>query len=107
MEPGKVFRTILLVLFIMFLGLYISSQAGLIDYQARNKTLMTEKAIKEFENDIKSGKDVNIKKYIEDKDKKYNNGLSKVTLKVSNGIGECVDGILKFFFKKVEKAMNS
>ena len=107
MEPGKIFKTILLVLFIMFIGLYFSSQAGLIDYQARNKTLMTEEAIKEFESDIKKGKNVDIKKYIEDSNRKYNNGLSKATLKVSNGIGKCVDGILKFFFKKVEKAMNS
>ena len=107
MEPGKIFRTILLILFIMFIGLYTSAQAGLIDYQARNKTLMTEEAIKEFESDIKNGKNVDIKKYVVDKNKKYDNGLSKATLKVSNSIGNCVDGILKFFFKKMEKVINN
>lgn len=107
MEPGKIFRSTLLVLFIMFIGLYTSAQVGLIDYQARNKTLMTEEAIKEFENDIKDGKKVDIKKYVVDKNKKYDNGLSKATLKVSNSIGKSIDGILKLFFKKMEKIVNN
>lgn len=107
MEAGKIFRTILLVLFIMFIALYVSAQAGLIDYQARNKTLMTEEAIKKFEEDVAAGNNIDIKKYIKDSNKKYNNGLSKATLKVSNSIGEGIDDILKFLFKKMEKAMNS
>ena len=107
MEPNKIFRNILLFLFLIFLALYLSSQAGLIDYQAKHKNILTEQAILEFENDVKNGDNLDIKKYVNNKDNKYDNGLSKITLKVSNGIGECVDGVLKFFFKKIEKSLNN
>ena len=107
MEVDKIFRSTLLILFLIFIALYFSAQAGLIDYQAKHKTIMTEEAIKEFESDIKEGNNIDIKKYIKNKDKKFDNGLSRKTLRVSNTIGSCVDDILKFFFKKVEKAMNN
>ena len=107
MKARKVFRNIILFLFLIFIAIYLSAQAGIIDYQARQKTLMTEEAIKEFEKDLKEGKEVNIKKYTKNKRIKYDNMLSRGTLEVSNSIGRGLEGILKIFFKKIEKAMNN
>ena len=47
--------------------------------------------------------DISIISYKEDK---YDNNISKTTLKLSNTIGETVEGILNFVFGKLENAMN-
>lgn len=101
------FKGTILTLFIVFIGLYYLSNAGVIDYQAKNKTVLTEEQIKIFEEDVKNNVEIDIKKYIDNKEEQYNNGISKTTLKVSNSIGKTISGILDFVFSKMEDAMNS
>ncbi len=100
------FRIMVLTVFLIFLALYYSSNAGLIDYQAKNKTSLTEEQIKMFEEDVKNNVQIDLKKYIDNKEDKYDNNISKTTLKLSNTIGETVEGILNFVFGKLENAMN-
>ena len=102
---GRVVRITLLILFIIFLALYFSSNAGLIDYQAKHKTELTETRIKEFEEDVKNNVNIDLKKYIKNDEDNYDNALSSGMLKLSNSIGEGVMNILDFFFKKIENAM--
>lgn len=99
-------RIMTLTVFLIFLALYYSSNAGLIDYQAKNKTVLTEEQIKMFEEDVKNNVQIDLKKYVENKEEKYNNNISKTTLKLSNTIGETVEGVLNFMFGKLESAMN-
>lgn len=99
-------RIMALTVFLIFLALYYSSNAGLIDYQAKNKTVLTEEQIKLFEEDVKNNVEIDLKKYIDDKEEKYDNNISKTTLKLSNTIGETVQGALDFLFGKLESAMN-
>lgn len=100
------FRIMVLTVFLIFLALYYSSNAGLIDYQAKNKTSLTEEQIKMFEEDVKNNVQIDLKKYVDNKEDKYDNNISKTTLKLSNTIGETVEGILNFVFGKLENAMN-
>jgi len=95
-----------LTIFLIFLALYYSAQTGLIDYQARNKTVLTEEQIKMFEEDVKNNVQIDLKKYIEDKEEKYDNNISKTTLKISTTIGETIQGGLNFLFGRLENAMN-
>lgn len=99
-------RIMTLTVFLIFLALYYSSNAGLIDYQARNKMVLTEEQIKMFEEDVKNNVSIDLKKYVENKEEKYDNNISKTTLKLSNTIGEVVQGGLDFLFGKLESAMN-
>lgn len=96
-----------LTVFLIFLALYYSSNAGLIDYQAKNKTVLTEEQIKLFEEDVKNNVEIDLKNYVEDKEEKYDNNISKTTLKLSNTIGDTVQGVLDFLFNKLENVMNS
>lgn len=96
-----------LTVFLIFLALYYSSNAGLIDYQAKNKTELTEEQIKMFEEDIKNNVEIDLKKYIENTEEKYDNKISKTTLKLSNKIGETVQNALDFLFGKLESVMRS
>jgi len=100
------FKIMLLTLFLVFIALYYSSNSGLIDYQARNKTILTEEQIKMFEEDVANNVEIDLKKYVEDKEEKYDNNISKTTLKLSNTIGETIQGALDFLFGKLEGAMN-
>ena len=95
-----------LTVFLIFIALYYSSNSGLIDYQARNKTVLTEEQIKQFEDDVANNVEIDLKKYIEDNEKKYDNNISKTTLKLSNMIGETIQGGLDFIFGRLEDAMN-
>ncbi len=99
-------RIMTLTVFLIFLALYYSSNAGLIDYQAKNKTVLTEKQIKMFEEDVKNNVQIDLKKYVENKEEKYDNNISKTTLKLSNTIGETIEGVLNFMFGKLENVMN-
>ena len=99
-------RIMSLTVFLIFLALYYSSNDGIIDYQARNRTALTEEQIKMFEDDVKNNVEIDIKKYLDDKEEKYDNNVSKTTLKLSNAIGECVAKALDFMFGKLDKVMN-
>ena len=99
-------RYMSLTVFLVFLALYYSSNAGLIDYQAKNKTVLTEEQIKMFEEDVKNNVSIDLKKYINDKEEEYDNNISKTTLKVSNKIGEAIQGVLNFLFGKMEDMIN-
>lgn len=101
------FRIMFLTIFLIFIALYYSSNSGLIDYQARNKTVLTEEQIKMFEEDVKNNVQIDLKKYIEDKEEKYDNNISKTTLKLSNTIGETIQSGLDFLFGKLESVMNN
>ena len=59
-------RIMSLAVFLIFLALYYSSNAGIIDYQARNRTALTEEQIKMFEDDVKNNVEIDIKKYLDD-----------------------------------------
>lgn len=104
---NKWFKIILLILFLMFLGLYISANAGLIDYQAKYKNMMTEKEIKQFEEDLKNNINIDIKDYVKRNNKNYSNNVSKTTYKISKNIGNIVKNMLNIIFSGVDKAINS
>lgn len=104
---NKWFKTIFIILFLMFLGLYISANAGLIDYQAKYKNMMTEKEIEKFEEDIKNNVNIDIKDYIKTDNKVYSNNVSKTTYKISKTIGNVIKDTLNLIFNSVDKAINS
>lgn len=100
------FKISFLIIFLSFLALYYSANSGLIDYQARSKNILTEEQIKLFEEDVKNNVEIDLKKYLDNKEEEYNNNISKATLKVSNGIGNTIEKVLDFIFNKLENVMN-
>ncbi len=102
----KIFNYILLILFLIFLALYYSANVGLIDYQSKYKKELTEEEILKFENDIKNGIDIDLNVYRKD-ESRYNNTLSKMTLKVSNSIGNIFQDVMNYFFNQIEKSVSN
>ena len=83
MKPGKIFRNIMIVLFVIFIALFISQSNGYYEYNAYKKVALTNEQIKEFESDIKAGKKIDIKDYVSNTKKEYGNTISDTGLTVS------------------------
>lgn len=98
-------RIIAFTLLFLFLGLYVSSKNGYIDYQSRNQMILTEEQILKFEEDVKNQRPIDIKNYVIKEEELYDNQLSKFSLKLSNGIGNTVENILGFIFERLEGMM--
>ena len=75
---------VILVLFVIFLILYISKEAGYYDYKAHNKAVLTKEAIEQFESDVESGKNVVIKDYLVDEYVDYSNLVTDLGYNTGN-----------------------
>ncbi len=99
---NKIFKYVLMTLFITFIALYISQSTGYFEFQNNRKATLTENQIKKFEEDVKEGKNIDIDKYITPP-KNYDNNLAKAGLKVSetaqNYIQKIIGGTFKLFSK--------
>ena len=93
----KCFKMISTILVLAFIGLYISYNAGYYDYGTYKTTMLTNEAIKKFENDVKEGKNISINNYVEDIKVDYGNKVSNTGLYISKK----VDEVMTTSFKKV------
>ena len=69
----------------------------------RNRVMMTEEKIKEFEADVANGEYIDINNYFADEKKEYDNGFSNISLNVSKGIDIFLNKGLKGAMKALGK----
>ena len=93
----KIFNIISIILVVLFLSLYFSKYNN--EYYINQKVL-TDEAIIRFEQDLKEGKEIKASNYIQ-KDKDYNNKVSKLGLKTSSLIEKTFTKTLKLFAKYI------
>lgn len=99
----KIGKFIFIVFFISFLVIYFSDMAGYYEYQNYKKSSLTEEQIKKFEEDVNNGIEIDINQYLIQDEKKYNNSLSKLASKLSDGISKVVNSGVEYVFKSVSK----
>jgi hypothetical protein len=102
-KPKKIFNTIMFVLFTLYISFYVASVSGYYEYEKSEQNKMTEEKMKEFENDIKNGKKVDIKDYLTDNKVKYDNKVTEIGNTLSDLINNGITGSLEKTFKVVEK----
>ena len=90
MKASKIFKNIIIVLFIIFIALFLSQANGYYEYQEYKKVALTNEQIKEFESDVKAGKKIDLKDYVGNTKKEYGNVVSNMGLKVSKKIEKYV-----------------
>lgn len=95
-------KYIFITLFVIFLCLYFMNIIGYYDVN-RNRTILTEEKIKEFETDIKNGEYIDLNDYLEEEKKEYDNNFSNLSLKLSSGIDTFLNKGLKSTLKALEK----
>lgn len=85
-KKKNIFKDILIVLIIIFMGLYISSESGYYETRVGRKVALTEDAIKDFEKDVLEGKVVDINTYMQNETKDYSNKFTETGENVSLAI---------------------
>ena len=103
---NKVFLIIFSGLFIFFIIMLIAESQGY--YQNRNSKAkaLTDEQIIEFEEDIKQGKSVDVKKYVLYEEKDYSTNISNNVYKTSLKLESIVDAAVKIVFNNASKAVN-
>lgn len=99
----KIFKTFIIILFIIFVVLYFSEASGYYEFQNRRTKELTDKQITKFEQDIAKGKNVKIEDYIVTKDNDYSNNLSNAGYSISKGISSIVEKGLNNTFSVIIK----
>ena len=105
LEPNKIFKNILIFLFIIFIALYISQSTGYFEYEQYKKVALTNEQIKQFEEDVKNGKNVNVKDYVGETKKEYGNKVSNMGLTISENIEKYVKKFINGAFDTIGKAV--
>ena len=92
-------KKIISIIFILFIIYFLSLYMGrYYTSYYENQKILTDDAIKRFENDIKEGKSIDVSNYIKE-DKDYSNKASRIGLKVSLLIEKSFDKVLRYVLK--------
>ncbi len=96
----KIFKGLLFLLILGFLGLYFAYSNGYHERLQNDKINLTNQMIEKFEKDLQTGKDVSIEDYLEE-EKSYATKTGKTTLKIGQKVENIIDLGIKFIFKKI------
>lgn len=99
----KILKLIFTILLISFIVAYAIGESGYYEYQLSNKKDLTIEQIKQFESDVKEGKDVDINDYLKDDKIDYTNSLSRTTYKISYKLNNFLNNGIKIIFKFANK----
>lgn len=95
---SKIFKVVIIVLIIIYLGLFIANNTGYYSFSARNRKELTEQQIKKFEEDVKNGVDIDINDYLSIEQISYQNNISSLGYNISNITSDIIkNGIYKIF----------
>jgi|GEM_PF-896823 len=97
-NAGVYFKWIFGTLFIIFMSLFIALESGYYDAKIREKIVLTEGMIQEFEADLAKGNPIDIKNYVVDDYIDYSNNASRAGMKMSHGVESAMTtGITEVF----------
>lgn len=88
---------------ILFIFSYTIEETGYYEYKLNNKKNLTEKEIKQFENDIKEGKEIDLKPYLEDNTTDYRSNLTNKTSEINIKLNKYFKLILTDYFDILKK----
>lgn len=100
---NKLIKFIFILALTIFVASYFIEETGYYDYKLQEKTSLTNKQIKKFEEDIKNGKEVDINTYFLENNKDYSNKINRDITKAS----VTVNKYLKKGIEKVFKILNN
>ena len=90
-----------MIVIIVYISSYYVSNSGYYEYHLQEKTILTNKKIKEFEDDVKNNENIDIKDYLGSKEEDYTNKYRNLVYGFSDGANKIARTILKKIFKKL------
>jgi len=106
MKKDKIFRNVIIILFVIFIALFISQSNGYYEYHEYQKVALTNEQIKEFESDLKAGKKIDIKDYVSNTKKEYGNAISDTGLNFSMKIEKYIKKAITSSFGALSKLVS-
>ena len=98
----KLIKGIFYLFLLSFIVLLVLEETGYYKTRTSKVKTLTEEQIKVFEQDIKSGKEIDINDYVINR-VDYTNDLSNNIYKISLKLEKGLDSVIKFIFKKVNE----
>lgn len=98
---NNLFKTLFILLFISYITIYIFSVSGYYEYNNYQKMTLTKEQIKQFEDDVKNGKEIDIEDYLKKEDIKYNNKIANTGKGVSKIISNTIKTVLTKTFTAI------
>ncbi len=98
---NKLLQFFLIAVVIIFLVMVFTSSSGYYEYELNKKSTLTQEAIKQFEEDVKNGKEIDIKDYYVVENNDYSNDFTKAGVNLSNKIENLLKGCFQFIFKSI------
>ena len=94
-------KILLIVMILLFIASYIVSTSGYYEYALRGKNVISSDKIKEFEDDIKNNKEIDLKNYMDNKNEDYSNKMTDLVYNISSGSNKIAKKAIKYIFKKL------
>ncbi len=106
MKIKKITKFFIEVLLIVFIFSYVIEKSGYYEYNLQSKKNMTENEIKKFEENIKKGKEVNVKDYLNEVSIDYSNNLTRsismFNLNLNRYLIKTINNTINIFSKLVK-----
>lgn len=103
MKHKKMVKFFCTCIILIFLFSYFIEVSGYYEYNLQNKKNLTEDQIKQFELDVKEGKDIDLDRYLKDTQVDYSNKLTQTTSEASIKLNDYLKNFLSNTFKILEK----
>lgn len=97
----KISKLIIIVIIIIFISSYIITESGYYEYTMQQRTIITNEKIKEFEQDIKNNKDIDLKDYLGNDELDYSNRFTNLVYNLSDNSNKLARKTIKYLFKKL------
>jgi len=102
-KMAKIFKIFLAFVVLIFLFSYFLCFSGYYEYNLQKKKELTEEEIKRFEEDVKSGKEIDLNSYLESVSIDYSNNLTRRTSYVNLRLNDYLKKILTGGFDMLGK----
>lgn len=103
MKYKRLFKFISILVIAIFLFSYFIEISGYYEYNLQSKKNLTEAQIKQFEEDVKAGKEIDLDDYLQDNRIDYSNKLTRTTSEASIKLNQYLKNFLSNTFKMLEK----
>ena len=97
----NVIKLVMIIILIVFISSYMIASTGYYEYTMRERTIITNEKIKEFEEDIKNNRNIDIKDYYDNKELDYSNKITTLVYNVSDNSNKLARKAIKYLFKKL------
>ena len=95
-KPNIILR-LLSLFFVIFMGLYIANISGYYESKIRDKVIVTEEGIKEFEEKVSNGEEIDVKSFLNNERVDYRSNMSNLGDNLTKGFENIIDECAKVF----------